>query len=295
MFKLVQEPKRVRLTKRFVKEFKELPPCPGNRRLDKRRLRSLREAEKRGELRPPEWAWALCRQTGDKYKLNGNHTTELFLELPASKLKEHSAIMSGYVCDTLEDVAKLYGTFDPRSSARTQGDLSQAVASSDELLAGLPQYFRNCLVAGLGYHREGVSEKANGKLTAMERSVLLLEDRDFISWVFRLLSTADNDRYLLRRAVVAAMYETYRVAGKVVANKFWTKVKDGSDPNSKSPTRLLQMYLLRHSVSLNARSSTRNATPREMYCKCVAAWNAFRKKAPTDLRYHPDSPLPKVV
>jgi hypothetical protein len=296
VFKVTAEPKKVRATRQTVNEFLDMLPAPGDRRVNSRNLASLTKAEKNGELRPPEWAYADCKETGKRYRVNGKHTSLVLAELPNDRLKEHRVVISGYKCDTLEDVAKLYGTFDSRQSARSPGDLNQAVAGSDQFLSSLPQYFRNCVVAGLGYRKFDLEGGSNSdRPGAIERSMLMLDEREFVEWASALLSTADNDRTFLRRAVVAAMYETFRVGGKAAATKFWTKVRDGSDPNTTSPSRVLQMYLVRHSISPNARSSRRNATPREMYCKCVLAWNADRKRTTTELKYFADSDLPKAV
>ena len=78
------------------------------------------------------------------------------------------------------------------------------------------------------------------------------------------------------------------------ARTFWTKVRDGGQLKVGAPEYRLREYLLRVVMNPGARSTF--VSTREIYAKCVVAWNAFRRKQRTDLKYYPSAKeLPTAV
>ena len=85
----------------------------------------------------------------------------------------------------------------------------------------------------------------------------------------------------------------------VKAKEFWTLVKDESAPNRDDPTRVLNRYLLRTALAgggpaSNAAHGKKLVDFREMYVKCLHAWNAWRKGETTNLNYYAKADVPSV-
>jgi hypothetical protein len=105
-------------------------------------------------------------------------------------------------------------------------------------------------------------------------------------------------RHLARGPVIAAMIITFRKCA-AEAEAFWEDVRDGEDLPGKSPALKLRNYLLSATVGVGrgVSSPSLNAAVgyREMYGKCIIAWNASRKGDPTALKFFIDKPLPKAI
>ena len=75
-------------------------------------------------------------------------------------------------------------------------------------------------------------------------------------------------------------------------------VRDGAELKKNDPALLLKNYLQMAAISARTvKSACRQeaVTAREMYVKCLHAWNASRSGTKTNLRYLPDAPIPKLV
>jgi hypothetical protein len=117
VYQLKGKPVTQRVTKKLAAEFAEMDPAPRDRPLSERRLSVYRSLWSRGLFRPCTWARAYCAETGGLYRVNGKHTSTLLAGL--SEIPEFYVTVEDYQCDTLEDVAHLYGTFDSRLPAGT--------------------------------------------------------------------------------------------------------------------------------------------------------------------------------
>jgi hypothetical protein len=81
------------------------------------------------------------------------------------------------------------------------------------------------------------------------------------------------------------------------ANEFWLAVRDGTGATPKSPDRVLNRFLLSKAVigSKTSRHAAGLVSPREMFVKCLHAWNAWRRDTTTDLKYHAQAKIPAAV
>jgi hypothetical protein len=137
-------------------------------------------------------------------------------------------------------------------------------------------------------------------MPAADRAECLLDEHNkmFIRWVDKTIGSQKLDAHMWRSPVVAAMNATFQ-KNKKDADAFWTLVRDGSGPNHKSPDRVLNKFLLTKYVNkaggVTSRSAKALAAPREMYVKCLHAWNAWRKDTTTDLKYHAQGKIPAAV
>lgn len=298
MWKLLGTPKIVKMTPAIAKEFKAMEPAPGDRDLADNRAEKLKAMVVAKNFRPCVWAKAYCKETGKTYRVNGKHTSNIMAELNG-ETKGLFAMVELYECDTLDDLAKLYATFDSRVSVRSTGDINRSFSRAIVELEGVVSATVNVAISGLS--RAIWGEKYSRVTSPEQRAELLRANTDFILWIDSLFHGISNkDRNAIRRApVVAAMYLTWQ-KDKKAANEFWTLVRDGSGAKHTSGDRRLNKYLLTTVVASGAinknRSTAQGLAPGcEMFVKCIHGWNAWRRNAVTDLKYYANAECPKVI
>ncbi len=306
MWKLIGKPKTLRVTKKLATEFAEMDPAPHDRPLSERRLQVYQRLFNEGSFRPCTWASALCTETEGLYRVNGKHTSVLLSGLDV--LPEYYVTVEEYECDTLEDVAKLYATFDSSLQSRTARDIYLSFAATVPELKVCPANTIVLAVTGMSLHL-GQSYLGTGTTSTRnqpaERAELLLEYPEFVLWLDSILSAGSEGRaeaikgrrharHLMRQPVTAAMFACFQKS-KLAAEQFWTAVRDETGTVPTLPDRKLARYLLTVGVEKGAGTKrVHPVSPREMYVKCLHGWNAWRKNEPTDLRYYADKDVPSV-
>jgi hypothetical protein len=293
-WKLIRSPKTVKLTKQFAKEFSEMDPAPHDRPLSPRRISVYQKLLDSGAFRPVTWASAACTETGGKYRVNGKHTSTMFAEL--DKLPEFFVTLEEYQCDSLEDVARLYATFDSKMMSRTTRDINLSFAATIPELAEVPSSIVNLSVAGISYAKWG-QDTYNHQ--PAERAECLLDHPLFITWLSELLTggaiSMKQKMGLVRMPVAAAIYTTYNKA-KGAALEFWSSVRDETGHSPSTPDRKLARYLATTGLIGGDRAKRTKAVSgnREIFVKCIHAWNAWRKGELTNLNYHATAKIPAI-
>lgn len=291
MFRLIEKRKIVSASAKLAREFAEMLPCPNDRPVRKAILAMIDRAVTEGTFRSAVWASCYCKSTQQTYRINGKHTSTYLsgLETFPSGLDIY---VERYEADTLEDVAKLYATFDSKQSSRNANDINRAFAATDVDMVQLPHRMVSLCVTGMSYNLWEDSYSAH---PPDERALLLLDHKDFVLFVWDILSNTDS-KHLWRGPVVAAMARTFAKCQRD-ARSFWEAVRDGSAPDNRSPDRLLERYLNRVSVNTGkgARSLKDKVGSRELFVKCLHAWNAWRRGDSTDLKYYSAAATPAAV
>lgn len=291
-WKMIGQPKTRRLTKGLATEFAEMQAAPHDRPLNATRCAVLKAAFDLGKFRTCEWASAYCEQTKQKYRINGKHTSTVLSTMNGVFPADLSVIVEEYHCETMEDVAALYATFDTRSQVRTTGDINMIYSACCPELDGCHHLDINLAVTGMAY---GMWEDHGRNKPVEERAKLSVQHPKFVLWLRELLSGAGsvNWKHLRRAAVVGAMFRTYNKS-KEAATEFWKAVRDETGPKPDLPDRKLAKYLMGTRLMSKNRSLAKPATNREQFVKCLHAWNAWRTKQPTGLIYHPNAKTPAV-
>lgn len=291
-----EKPKTVQATRGLVKEFIEMDPLPRERPLSERRLQIYRRLLSAGEFRPVTWASASCKETNTTYRVNGQHTSTLLGEL--EQLPDFFVTVERYSCDTLEDVAKLYSTFDSGIGSRTNNDIVQSFASTIKEFSGLKKKTFLLVAAAGSYHKWGFTYHQH---PPAERAELLFDYIDFTVWVDGILWPADANQedasHMNRAGVVAAMLGSYQKS-QSDSDKFWRLVQNGAAPKANDASRVLQRYLLRTRARTSIASAPKGretAGFREMLAKCTTAWSAWRKGVATDLKYYHAAKMPAFI
>jgi hypothetical protein len=268
-------------TPMLAKEFQEMTPAPGDRGLRPKRYEKHKRAHERGHLRSPSWCKAYCRETKETYRCNGNHTSRLFLDLGEDELRrrQYEVFVEVFECDTLQDVAHLYNTYDSPATIRNQADMTQAYAASNSHLSTISRRKINAFVSGLAY--------AYGPLPGMCSSAELLDGNELVVlWLDQFfVGSSPITKAMFKKAVISAMILTYE-RDRAASDHFWRAVRDGYEANPIAASRTLQLFLL----------SASNFDPREVHVKCIHAWNAYRRgETLAILKFHPSAPNPKPI
>jgi len=286
-WKLIDRPKTQKVTAKLAKSFAEMDPAPHDRPLSERRLQVYQRLLAAGEFRPVTWASALCLETGGVYRVNGKHTSTLLSG--CDPMPEFYVTVEEYECDTLEDVAKLYATFDSKMMSRTARDINASFAACVPELAPLSPYNVSTAVSGMAYCLWG--EEAYSHQPA-ERAELMLEYPEFVLWINGYVGS--KNKPLNRAAVAAAMFATWRKS-RSAATEFWNAVREETGTSPDLPDRKLAKWLGQSGVNYGKGAArVKKVGNREFYVKCLHAWNAWRRGETTNLNYYADKKVPAV-
>lgn len=294
MWKLINKPITSKATKKVVNEFVKMEPAPHDRPISEKRLKIYQKLMNSGLFRPITWAKVFCKETDETYRVNGKHTSLLLSRMEI--LPEIYITVEEYECDTLEDVARLYSTFDSKTQSRSVFDINSSFASTISEFSGISMKVISLAVSGMSYHIRGVTSYQD---SPAERAERMIEHSDFVLWFNEILSgglreeIAKNTSHHLRRySVAAAMFGSWSKS-KNEATKFWKAVRDETGPSPLLVDRKLAKFLITSGVDRkNGPCEARKAGVREFYIKCWKGWRGWNSGNNTDLKYYPDCPFP---
>ena len=306
-FREVAVPKFYKATKTLAAQFQALTGVPGDRGVKAKRKNVLMEAMRRGEFRGNEWCRVKCLENNTVYRVNGNTSSSALLALlnddKQPEFPEFKVVVREYEADTLEGVARLYSTFDPAGSSRSKVEQIKAYAAGVDVMREFSSKSLSIITAGIAFAKE---ETAYRRLSAAVQGEMLVHNTQFAEWVNELLPSkkrgrnkADSEEknidHMRRVPVIAAMYRTWQ-SDLPDATEFWTMVRDDCDLPKDSGVRKLFRFLKDHGIGAAGKDSSAKVADREMYIKCLLAWNSWRNGEETvRLQYHKDAPTPEVA
>jgi len=285
--------KTTALTKALAKKYATMEPVPRERPLSQKRIRELCADVK--TKKTIVFQWAAAQVGNDVYRVNGQHTSYLFHTNPKLVNSGLRVNVTVYECKDMEEVAELYSKFDSGVSSRNAGDVNRVYAGTLESLMDMPTWLVNLCTTALAYAKWGEQYMAKRR---EDRAQLLTKNEDFILFVQELSKTSGSGgfKFMKKGAVVAAIFETYKIS-EDFSRRFWTAVRDATGISPDLPDRQLNNFLLTATLNSGANILTNKsaATRREIFAKCIIAWNAYRKEEVTRLRYSPSKPLPTPI
>lgn len=291
MWRLLKEPEDRFPTKELAKRIYELPGCPGDRAEKSERVKIYDEELRKSNFSVCIWAVMYCLADKTWYRVNGKHTSKAILNFAGEIPQAGQKIISlrTYEGDELKDASDLYATFDTRESTRSTSDINRAISGTDDDLREIPIFSVTCCAAGISLLLSDFDFNER-RISSSERTRRLLENKDFILWLQKTIGNRTKSNAILyRRAVIAAMFDTYRKSPEVSAS-FWKDVLTGSSPNVNDPTRKLRDFLLE-------RRMTEVEKERETFSKCIFAWNNRIKgvESVSVLKYYKNCDLPRAM
>jgi len=229
-----------------------------------------------------------------EYRVNGKHTSSIFSEMNGD-MPDAVVLIESYECETLEDVANLYSTFDRSRSGRSSNDINRVFQASNDQLSLLPKKLVDVCVTGLSY---STWENASSHHMPEERSELMIKHINFVLFMHQLVGSREKDsQFLLRGGVVAAIFRCW-TKSQSGALEFWGKVRDGISDNPSSPSGRIHKFLLSAIVRSGGGmqiTSKNKADSREFMCRCIVAWNAWRDNRDMEIiKYYPTAKIPSA-
>jgi hypothetical protein len=296
------EPVRVvvsqRLTPEKAKELLRHNNYRGQRPLKQARLAGLAYKIERGTFRAATVGLALVASSGKQFMVNGQHCCHAVLRTG----KSIKLIIEYYEVPNDHALALLYSETDNQQKRNTTDTLLPFIIDT-ELQVVPMRCIRLAADALYQYSLVKVGKWATrgaAELTGEQRASYLYADTEKVFMLHELLFGEKMNRlfgFMLRSPVLVAILSTHAVASKEAID-FWTQVRDGEMLKPKSPQLYLRDWLLRVSLSgPNARIVPESATKREVYARCIGAWNYMRQHKPmpqSGYRYRPDEPIPKT-
>jgi hypothetical protein len=293
-FSKLEKPKTLAVTRQLVNEFLNMEALPRDRPLSERRLAFYRKQLVEGSFRPVTWASAYCEETDTIYRVNGKHTSTLLSGIDPLP-KDFYVTVERYSCPLLEDVAMLWATFDSSVATRTGNEIIASFASTVSEFVGVKQKTLSLSVFAASYQKWDIDFYNESRVA--ERAELLLDHVDFVLWLDTLLFPKDGN-------------------GPGEASP--PRPGRGGDPGNSSQQRGIERCVLASCPGRGPgpgiadsrpcemaergdfqESSRRDAGKkvvlfREMFVRCLHAWNAWRTNTRTSLKYHPNAPIPVI-
>jgi hypothetical protein len=108
-----------------AKEFATMPALEGERELNPSRLAFLDGHRKAGTFSDPAWAVVIDKATGQKFRINGDHSSNMLAKCPPAEYPVGLMVtIEEYTTDDLtHDAFLLFDLFDHPRSARTNVDV----------------------------------------------------------------------------------------------------------------------------------------------------------------------------
>jgi hypothetical protein len=224
---------------------------------------------------------------GDLMLANGQHQCEAVIATG----KSIAAVVEEYACKTPEDFAVLYRQFD-NNAVRSLSEI--AVPEAAALNLKWSKSLISKVLSAVSFLEGHIGMHKNERVKYLKKYI---REGNFVHEILDVVSACES-KHITRSPVVAAMIVTYR-KDHADAEEFWEEVRDGENLKANSASLRLRNYLLSTSISfgrgVNAGSLNESASVREMYAKCIVAWNAYRSGGTTSLKYFPGKDIPKVL
>ncbi len=287
-------PKKEKITRHLAERFRDMKPVPHDRPLSAARLQKAKEAFARQEFHGATWASVHVKETDEILRVNGKHTSIAACDFFDAGQKLDAAVsVAEFECETLEQAAALYASFDSRDAARNKGDILATYTGVDDRLEGLTKRQLSVITAGIAF---GQWEKTYKAHPTTDQGELLVANAEFAQWAGKLL-TGSNPKekfdHVMRMSVVAAMYKTWKVDKKDAAI-FWEMTRDDCDGEVGFPPRRLHKWLLTKSI----RSGTKKdrVSDLEVLGNCLLAWNAWREEQDSvELKFSEKHKIPQAA
>jgi hypothetical protein len=280
----------VDLTKAVVDGFVALPGSATERSLKPARIEYLQDVVLGGSAVVFQWAQAKVTETGEIYRVNGQHSSYMLSQLNGqfpNGLKVHK---DTYEVDNLASLAYLFRMFDPRTSARSVHDVAGAYQGLHLSLKDVPKMTAKMTIDGTSWFLKIV--RGDNIPSGDDRYELFNNAKmhPFIRMAGGILNKIKTPEFT--NPVIGAMYGTWE-REPVEAEAFWSDVaKQGGGNDSNHPAAVLDTWL----VAIRDKTIEKKPSDREIYRACIVAWNAYRHHRTLDKigKYDPKKGAPDI-
>lgn len=290
MLRLVSK-KEVPLTLELARQFANMERSPGECEYSPSHVNWLKQKFYEGLLYAPTWGLYRSKGSTVSVRVNGQHSSSMYCQLPKEDFPKGATVtMHEWEGDKHDDLVECFQQYDQSNVSRASSDTYWAHRAQFPELVKVESLTRTKLgviVDGLSYFYSRVM-RVRKCTTPNEKGKLIAVHPDFVAAVSPIV----DSKLLKGRSVIAAMLATHIKSGAAL-DKFWTAVRDGSNPDPEHPTRKLG-DLLKEVVGMTKekRLAQYRTTNDGIYHACVHAWNAWRDGRRTGLHVYKDKDFP---
>ncbi len=281
------------LTPKLAHEVANMNAWDGERALQKRRIAFLEKMLNDGLFYSPRWSFVKVQSHGNlKFRMNGQHSSHVLASRGGPFPRGLVAIMDEFSASDDNEVAELFALFDTQQSLRNRAEVTNAHARCHRELDAASPTTLTAIASGIAYGLDD-GKTPRSVMRASDTAKLLHGYTKFAQWA---ISFAGSKKWLKRASVIGCMFRTHEVC-PISCDAFWALVRDESHAERKHSSRVLADFLRDsvHTLGAIRRSDASKWTSRAFYVKCIHAWNAYRSGSTTDLKYHRNAGIPKVL
>lgn len=227
-----------------------MPGLPGEREIRAPRLKFLRTHLKNGSFVGPNWALAVHETTGDTFRINGQHSSNMLASLEPEAFPEglNVTIDTYGFSDMGEDAAGLFNLFDHPRSARSDTDFMGITRARYAEFTGMDNGFLVKVASGIDANIRNRLEKAEvGTQDKIyeelqphrEHGNYFIDEqyRQFAVWLYQWRD-ATHFAFVGRNGVTSEILDDWRSAPEFAA-EFWNYVFRENHPDPEHESREL--------------------------------------------------------
>ena len=235
------------LTPDLAKEVAAMRGLPGERELRAARVRFLRNHLKDGSFVGPSWAIAVDESTGETFRINGQHSSNMLAALEPEDFPAglNVTIDTYGFSDMAQDVSGLFNLFDHPRSARTDTDYMGITRARYPEFSDLDNGYLMKVAAGVDVNirmRTARSDAANVQEELQPHRdhgnyFINEEYRNFALWLHQWRETT-HFAFIGRNGVTSEILDDWRSAPEFAA-EFWGWVFRENHPDPEHESREL--------------------------------------------------------
>lgn len=278
--------KWVDLSHDLALEFKTMKVTPREREMNPLRIEKYKRLHSQGKF---FWHWChwikvKCAEDGLVYRVNGQHGSDFLFGLFEEGQKPVGKVaVERWTADTLDDVIDLYCMLDSNKGVRSLRDMIQAVSGNVDGIESLGGAWLTTITAGVTLALRITKELPFRPETEV-KALLPRMYADFYRFFAEDLGVRCNKGKYTRSAIIAVAFQIWR-ASPSLAFEFWRPFLNNQE--EMGPTRrLLEQEIMQ---SVNSKTETEN-----LYCKCVVAFNAWKRGHDLKLIRIPKDKIPAL-
>ena len=299
------------LTLELAKETSTMQGLPGERELKATRVSFLYNHVKQGSFVGPSWAIAVCRTTGERYRINGQHSSNMLAGLtPESFPPGLLVTIEVYEFDSMaDDGPGLFNLFDHPKSARTDTDYMGILQAQFPDLSELSKPFLMKVSNGIT-QRIRTKKEEERKLresgarpedfpamsATIPTEILAHRDqgayfafdgcRQFALWLHRW-HEAKHAAFINRAGIVAEILDDWEQSPEI-ATEFWDYVLHFNHPEPNHETREL-------AETLKAMFGKPKAKQADFQQRAKRSWSRYRRLRAAESRAAASKKEPKTA
>ncbi len=263
------------LTKQHVMDAQDAPELKGERSKKRGRLNRIVDWLDTGNFVRADIAYCFCKETGKRYRVNGQHSTAVLKECITNREMPDfpvgvPLVLEEWECDTFMELVEVFDSFDNPGAVRSSDDKLGVYISNYPDLDSVCRVAVKAALGGVNTSRKYHDNPDYPSRTAREVGTLLRsqEVRDYCKFI------ADFGNCVYdgwkKPGINAAVYDTWKECPGLAA-AVWEEVFSESNPDPMSQSRIF--------VTKLRTSAAKKGKPSDFfYRSCMTQWKQAKRQ-----------------